>query len=362
MSIDTTIAGDPGSIHAVAVWLRNDLAAGVGDCVDQVHRARATAARGWTGDASAAFQTKLSAGAQKADMLAQGATQAAQALDRYATDLETAQSTMAHAREIAMAGGLTVTDATIHDPGMADTDVSIPASAAGSSATQQQAYERAHHEANRAREIVDDTRLFMTRVLAAITQNVWFDASDFVNGTIGELAAIHERLLLTEKARLLSESALAKERYLQSPGGSSEARFHTSAELSKATRAAEFGDEAAAVGRRFGTKVPIVGLAITAAGIGYDIHTGKPAGKAIISGVGGATAAMAAGALVVVVGAPVIVGLVAGIAVGAGAGVLVDAGYDALPPRVKDGIENGVSAVGDAIGGGAKKAWKSVFG
>ena len=56
-----------------------------------------------------------------------------------------------------------------------------------------------------------------------------------------------------------------------------------------------------------------------------------------------------------------------------GAGVLVGVGldysYDALPQGVKNGIENGVKAVGnaigdagEAIGSGAEKVWNSVFG
>jgi hypothetical protein len=50
-------------------------------------------------------------------------------------------------------------------------------------------------------------------------------------------------------------------------------------------------------------------------------------------------------------------------------GVGLDYSYDALPQGVKNGIENGVKAVGnaigdagEAIGSGAEKVWNSVFG
>lgn len=44
--------------------------------------------------------------------------------------------------------------------------------------------------------------------------------------------------------------------------------------------------------------VPVVGLAITAAGIGYHIHNGKPAGQAVVSGVAGFAASVAVGAAI----------------------------------------------------------------
>jgi hypothetical protein len=75
---------------------------------------------------------------------------------------------------------------------------------------------------------------------------------------------------------------------------------------------------AGSVASRFGSKVPIIGAAITTASIGYDIHEGEPAGKAIVSGVGGALAAAGTGALIgTPIGGPV------GTLVGAGAGVIV---------------------------------------
>lgn len=62
------------------------------------------------------------------------------------------------------------------------------------------------------------------------------------------------------------------------------------------------------------------------------------------------------------------VGAVVGLGVGLVASGAIDWGYDQLPQGVKDGIEGGFKEVGGAIGdagseigGGAKKAWDSIF-
>ena len=128
---------------------------------------------------------------------------------------------------------------------------------------------------------------------------------------------------------------------------------------------------AAKVGSLIESKIPVVGLVVTAADIGYDIHTGKPVGKAVISGVGGALAAAGTGALVgTMIAGPV--GTVVGAGVGIVAGLVVsgglDWGYEELPDGAKQAIEGGFDAVGhgigdagSAIGDSAKKAWNSIF-
>jgi hypothetical protein len=112
--------------------------------------------------------------------------------------------------------------------------------------------------------------------------------------------------------------------------------------------------------------------AITAGSIGYDVHQGKPAGKAIISGVGGALAAAGTGALIgTAIGGPVgtVIGAGPGLVVGAITSGALDWGYDQLPQSWQSSIESGVSAVGrgvkdvgSAIGEGAKDVWNSIFG
>jgi len=51
--------------------------------------------------------------------------------------------------------------------------------------------------------------------------------------------------------------------------------------------------EAENIGRRFASKIPVIGWGISAVGIGWDIHQGKPPAKAIFSGVAGTLGAIA---------------------------------------------------------------------
>ena len=126
------------------------------------------------------------------------------------------------------------------------------------------------------------------------------------------------------------------------------------------------------IGAKVEARLPIIGLAVTAVDIGYDIHTGKPAGKAIISGLGGALAAAGAGAAIgSLVPVPVVgtvVGAAAGLVVGMVTSGALDAAYDHLPAGTRDAIEGGFDAIGhgvadagDAVGDGAKKVWNSIF-
>ncbi|NHD18157.1 MULTISPECIES: hypothetical protein [unclassified Actinopolyspora] len=94
--------------------------------------------------------------------------------------------------------------------------------------------------------------------------------------------------------------------------------------------------------------------------IGYDMHTGKPPGKTVFSGVAGA------GAAALVASTPVGWGALA--AVGVGVGVAADFVYDALPQGVQDKINEGVEAVGNTVADGAEAvgdavsgAWNAVF-
>jgi len=164
----------------------------------------------------------------------------------------------------------------------------------------------------------------------------------------GELREAQRTMAAARRIAAEGRLALTDTRIFDPAGG----------EQVEAYRRAE-AERAAAVGRRVLGKVPLIGWGVTAAGIGYDIHNGKPAGKAVLSGLGGAAAALAVGAAV---GGPIGVGVVVGIGVGVLVGVGLDHAYDALPAGVREGIDNGIDAVGDAIGGGAKKVWDSVFG
>lgn len=362
MPIDAWIDGDPESIRAAGRWLRAELSKSVYDRVTEVKHLSAGSESYWQADSGIAFRGKAANGGRSADVLARDADRAGQSFQVYADDLHTALAGMARARQIAAAGGLVVTDTQILEPGP---EPAIPTgtvtaaarqaytSTAQAHAQRAAAYQQASAEASLARGVLDRAKSTFRAALSDLWGKRYFNTADFVNGVVGELAHLHTSILRKEAGRIRDESALARERYLKAPGGSLEAKLYTEMEFSKANLATDLEGRAAAVGRRIGSKIPILGLGITAAGIGYDIANGKPPGKAIISGGGGAVVAVIVGG---VVGGPIgaaAAGLLAGTFVGVG----LDAAYDHLPQGVKNKIEGGVKAVGHA----AKKVWDSIF-
>jgi RHS repeat-associated protein len=208
--------------------------------------------------------------------------------------------------------------------------------------------------------------------LAGTAGQVGLSAADFANdGIVGGLGDLHIDILKKQSQVLLDESKQLEDHYLKTPGGTAQSEFLNKQIYAKFLESDKYALEARGLASKLGSRLPIVGLAITAASIGYDIHQGKPAGKAIISGVGGALAAAGTGALIgTAIGGPVgtVVGAGAGLIVGAITSGALDEAYDHLPQGVQDGIENSVSAVGNglkdaggAIASGAKSVWNSIF-
>ncbi|GAB3368392.1 hypothetical protein [Amycolatopsis echigonensis] len=198
--------------------------------------------------------------------------------------------------------------------------------------------------------------------MSDLTGKKYVHAAEFLNENAGRLVEKHVSAVKGEASRLKEEADLAKERYLKAPPGSDEAKFQTETEMAKRAAAEDLETDAASVARRVGSKIPVVGLGITAAGIGWDIHEGKPPAKAIISGLAGAGAAA-------LVAGPVGWGALAAVGVGIGAGALVDYGWDHwVPEGAKHAINEGAEAVGHAVGNAASavghtatKIWNSIF-
>jgi hypothetical protein len=358
MPIETRIDGNPASIRASADWLRDRLAAEMDRSVGVMFAARDEAGGGWRGDAGPAFGARMDRAGRKSDALRGDVERVAQSFHRYADDLTTAQAGMARARSIARDAGLGLAGDAIQDPGPVPAEVG--------------AYGLAQEEANRARAVLDAAQ--------AIGRSMWDDArtkplllvADVVNGAVaGGLAAHHVSILRKQADVFLAESRIAAQRYLTAGGGTPEAMRYNQDAYQRYLDADRYTRRADSVARRVGSRIPIVGLGITAAGIGYDVHRGKPVGKAVISGVGGALAAAGTGAAVgTMVAGPA--GTVIGGLVGAGFGLAtsgaLDYAYDNLPAGTKAAIENGFQAAGDtigdagaAIGDGAAKVWNSIF-
>lgn len=360
MPIETAIPGRPESIRLAAAWLRMSLQAGLNNCVDQVYKSRTHAESGWHGEASSGFQLRMTAAAQQADVVADDAGRLSRSFDQYADALHTAQEGMRRAREIAHQGGLTITGSTIEDPGPAPTaPQALPADGSASPQMIQYhadtvqagqihqlkviAFAHAEEEASRSNYILDEAKATAENFWKDLWAKKYLHATDFTGGVAGSLIALHRSILKKEAARLLDEAKTAEARYLSSPGGSPEAKFHERMRLAKVFDAAELEAEAAATGRRLASKIPVIGWGVTAAGVGYDIHEGKPPGKAVVSGVVGTAGGILAASMV---GGPVGLaagtGVVAGIMIGLGA----DWAYDhAVPEDVKRKIDTGIEEV-----------------
>ncbi|MCA2216257.1 hypothetical protein [Jidongwangia harbinensis] len=387
MPIDTQLEGDPASIRASASWLTASLASAVGESVTDLFKVRDEAESGWRGDAGPAFSSKLDAGAREADRLRADAERAGRSLNSYADDLTTAQVGMQRARAIALEGGLALAGSTILDPGAGPT---LPA-ALSAAATPEQAqvyhgqvtayhehqakvtaYAQAEAQAKWARSIGDFAKDTLQNALDDLRKKPVIIAAGFVNeGVIGGLAARHVSQLKKQSDLLKAASEDAVNNYLKSRGGSPEAKALNLASWQKYLEADEFERRALRAGSKIEARIPVIGLAVTAVDIGYDIHTGKPVGKAVVSGVGGAMASMAAGAAVgTMIGGPVgtVVGAGAGIVIGMATSGALDAAYDRLPDGTQQAIDDGFKAIGEgvsdageAVGDTAKKVWNSIF-
>jgi hypothetical protein len=386
MPIDTHIPGTPSDIRASATWLRDSLAAAVDQSVTDLFAVRDQADASWTGDAGPAFRDNMDIDGRRADELRADAEHVARAMNIYADDLTTAQLGMERARAIARDGGLTLAGDTVLDPGAGPPR---PVAAAAVTAEQVQIYDaqvtaynahvakvntyaQAEAQAGWAHEIRAFGRDSLNNALDDLRKKPVLVGAGVINeGVIGGMAAAHVSKLRKAGESLKAESDAAIKDYMKERGGTPKSKALNDLSWKKFLEADEFERKAARAGSKIGARIPIAGMVITAVDIGYDIHTGKPVGKAIISGVGGALAAAGTGALVgTAIGGPVgtVVGAGVGIVFGMATSGALDAAYDRLPEGTQQAIEAGFQMIGDgvgntaeAIGDNAKKVWNSIF-
>jgi hypothetical protein len=156
-------------------------------------------------------------------------------------------------------------------------------------------------------------------------------AADFAtDGVVGALAKLHVGILEKQAEALKEESETALERYLKTHGGTAEAKALNLASYEKYMESDSWARRALSLDNKVEARLPVVGLAITAVDIGYDIHTGKPVGKAIVSGAIGFWAATEAGAAIGTAIPVPVVGTVVGAVAGATVGLLASGAADAL--------------------------------
>jgi hypothetical protein len=314
------------------------MSTGITDVTTALYRARGTAESGWVGPAGNAFTTRMSTVGAGGDALAVDVARLGGSLDAYADALHTAMAGMRRAQDIARDAGLTVSAHYIHMPeGRED-----PATKA--------AWTFAKEEAHRAKDIVTAAERTGREIWRDIGRKKYLKAAEFVNGTAEEILKREVSALETQASRLAAVGRTA-------------VRSHLGRGLFRsASAAAEHAGTAARTARHF-SKVPYIGVGLTAVDIGMDIHDGKPPAKAVVQGVAGMAVGTAVADATIALVSPVaspVVGVPAGLVLGAvtgelaswGAGMLYDgemkvaeAAYDNLvPEKVKDVIPDGVKS------------------
>jgi len=388
MPIDTQVEGDPGSIRASADWLSKSLGAAVDQTVTDLFAVRDQAESAWTGDTGPTFHGKMDHGGRTANDLHSHTLAAARAFNGYADDLTTAQATMDRARQIARDGGLALAGDVILDPGAGPARPAALASTAAPDEVQTYdaqvtayndhqlkvtAYAQAESQANLGRTALDTAQEALRNALDDLMSKPAIVAADFANdGIVGGLKSLQVSILEKQAEALRKESETALERYLTTPGGTAESKALNLASYQKYLESDDWARRALSLDNKVEARLPVIGLAVTAVDVGYDISQGKPVGKAIVSGAVGFWAATEIGAAIgTAIPVPVlgtVVGALGGAAVGLLASGAADALYDKLPDGVQKGIENGFDAIGHgaadagkAVGHTAEKVWHSIF-
>ncbi|GAA0503063.1 hypothetical protein GCM10011581_27010 [Saccharopolyspora subtropica] len=128
MTLNTWVAGNPGTMRAYAQQVR-----GLGTATERVasgqYMARNHAASEWEGPASEAFQSWATRQGRDGDTLAQLFPAVAQAVDVWCDEIDTVNSRMEQARQVARKGQLTVFAPLIYPPmplPSPSQDVSLP--------------------------------------------------------------------------------------------------------------------------------------------------------------------------------------------------------------------------------------------
>lgn len=378
MPIDTEIKADAASIRRVAEWLSKRSEDAHETC-SQVYGARGDSEGTWNGPASDGFRTTMTAFGKQINGLGEDLTETSSKLSSHADDVHTAKSRMSQALEIARKGGLTVNGHIIEEPGPAPaapaplpTDrkpsprqqqIHDQATAAQSAHEQKvKAYVEAERTATPAREAFVKSQQTFVRFAKGYAEKAPINIADISTGLAGAVAqrsssyraAARAMDPAIERAAAYAKSGRTNP-YAQARADALEIerRLAKQAELNKATatRTARMVDKLPDsvkkgltanfdLGRyspdkppanpmlrgaaKLGSKLPIVGGAVTALGVGLDIHSGKDPTTAVASGAGGFVAGSLATAGIAAAGGPVGWAVAGGAVVSAGVGFAVE--------------------------------------
>jgi len=393
MAIDTKIEGRPESIESASSWVRDSLVTAITDSVSAIHDARNSADAGWRGGASEAFRDKLTGAGDKGDEFADTATTIAEKFDDVAADLRRAQQEMERIRGEAASAGLEVDGHTITDPGPAPPpagpepsgDAATPSAMdAHTSAVEAQEAHASKVEAyNQAKADADDARKQWTTSVEQLNQEsnsaagqAWFSVGDIANATAAAAVTEPHGSILMKQSKALMDDAGQAMRHVGTMHNSytgivtdRAGMYHNLDRAQASTRAAATAADDAAKTLKGGQSFALkAGGALAVAGVAYEISQSKDPVQASVSGAAGFAASVGVGAAVGSMVPVPVVGTVAGAIVGAGVGVFTSGMMDSLFENgiddVGGAIEDGAEAVGDAgeaIAGGVKDAWDTVF-
>jgi hypothetical protein len=381
MAVDTEIQGSPSSIEAAGDWLTGTLRTGIDHAADAVADARRSAGSSWRGPAGEQFAARAGGAVSTIDDLSSSTRGVATSLHTFAARLRSAQDRMATIREKASGAGLAVSGFVIADPGPGPANPGslppggMPSPAAAQAHSQAVAAFDAHQDKIRAYNaavrdagaVQDDIRTgshALSDSYRGLQGANWLTNGGDLMGGLGGAVAEFQATTLRGTADTLGRTAREFMETARNADPAIVGREKWYSDLEKAGDDVRKLDDLAKHADdldRASTRVPLkLGGALTIAGIGYDIATGKDPVQATASGLGGFAASVGTGALIgTAIGGPV--GTAVGVVVGAGVGIFTSGAIDSLfenGPDVGEAFDAGVDAVkdtgeavGDAVGG-----------
>lgn len=375
MPLETRVEGDPDNLLATASWVRQQKdkqhASG-----DQISGSR-NASGSWQGQAGEGFRGVAGQLMEMVNTVTGSADALYQAMQTHASDLRWVKGEMARALQVAHDGGLTVSGTVIEDPGPAPPPAaqrppgsppptSQEQQAAGAAQQAGAAYQKkvqAFAEASKivegARNKENESKQWTVRFLKGLMDPA---KMGLTLGNMSTSMATHATNYVskwTGYAKSTSNNAAAAANLADNPNMSQASRTKamilqvenkvnadeawSKANATRATRSLQKVPDGVrnalnknllpdgiesrlpsglkTVGK-VGSKIPYVGVAFTAAGIGSDALQGKDVGKSAVSG----TSSLVAGSVVgTAIGGPV--GTVVGGLVGIGVGFAADEVY-----------------------------------
>jgi hypothetical protein len=349
MAVTTRVDGSASGPLDVARWLRGPLAQALESHTSTVTLVRADVRGDWDGNASEACASALTAMVSSADATLETVHRLADLLEQHADAVLAAQRTMVVLRAEASAAGLRLTPDRILRPEPGD-----PAAAVYSDVSR------------RAESVLSEVAGSGQRVLDALLGALTSWKSYASGAALGAGVAFERHLQGARRhvTNLQVEAQRAEDAYLASPGGSAEARFQERRRydlMEDVAVAQREADELAGgrLARLVGGRLPVLGGAVTVAGVGYDVHSGADPSDAVVGAVAGAVASAVA---VTLIGGPVLLVAAAGVGAGILGGLVAETIWNnVVPDEFRAKVDRGLRDLWEAAARGVDDLWGAIF-